>query len=91
MKKAKVLAPITADTSRIESKISELLEGLPEHVPDKLIDMVKCLIVNVRFVIDPPAVGAGGSLNILYTLDFDLTEYSEILAAAKALKVNLAH
>ncbi|HCI4598041.1 TPA: hypothetical protein NO895_003284 [Klebsiella quasipneumoniae subsp. quasipneumoniae] len=94
MKKAKVLAPITADTSRIESKISELLEGLPEHVPDKLIDMVKCLIVNVRFVNDPPAVGAvgaGGSLNILYTLDFDLTEYSEILAAAKALKVNLAH
>ncbi|AJA97786.1 hypothetical protein PPF30_22435 [Klebsiella variicola] len=91
MKKAKVLASITADTSRIESKISELLEVLPEHVPDKLIDMVKCLIVNVRFVNDPPAVGAGGSLNILYTLDFDLTEYSEILAAARALKVNLAH
>ncbi|HBU2832605.1 TPA: hypothetical protein ACHVVP_004665 [Klebsiella pneumoniae] len=91
MKKAKVLASITADTSRIESKISELLEVLPEHVPDKLIDMVKRLIVNVRFVNDSPAVSAGSSLNILYTLDFDLTEYSEILAAARALKVNLAH
>jgi hypothetical protein len=35
MKKAKMLASITADTSRIESKISALLEVLPEHVTDE--------------------------------------------------------
>nr|WP_323115664.1 hypothetical protein [Klebsiella variicola] len=91
MKKAKMLASITADTSRIESKISALLEVLPENVPDKLIDMATCLIGDIRFVNDPPAVGTGGSFDILYTLDFDSAAYSEVMAAAGALKVNLAH
>lgn len=91
MKKAKLLASITADTSRIEGKISALLEVLPEHIPDKLIDMVTRLIGDIRFVNDSPAVGTGGSFDIIYTLDFDTTTYSEVMAAAGALKVNLAH
>lgn len=91
MKKAKVLASITADTSRIESKISALLEVLPENIPDELIDMVTRLIGEIRFVNDPPAVGAGSPFDILYTLDFDPTAYSEVMAAAGALKANVAH
>lgn len=91
MKKAKMLASITADTSRIESKISALLEVFPEHVPDKLIDMITSLTGDVRFVNDPPAVGASGAFDIIYTLDFDPTTYSEVMSAARALKINIAH
>ncbi|ENV4610216.1 TPA: hypothetical protein ACHJ3T_004920, partial [Escherichia coli] len=91
MKKAKMLASIAADTSRIESKISALLEVLPEHVPDKLVDMVAGLICDIRFVNDPPAVGTSGSFDILYVLDFDPAAYSEVMAAARAFKVNLVH
>lgn len=91
MKKAKMLASITADTSRIESKVSALLEMLPEHIPDKLLGMFTSLTGDVCFVDDSSAVGTGSTIDIVYTLDFDPTAYSQIIAAARALKFNLAH
>lgn len=91
MGKPKILVSITADTSMMESKISALLEVLPEHIPDELLCMVTGLVSDVVFVNRPPAVGAGGAFDVTYTLDFARAAYSEVLAAARAFKFNLAH
>ncbi|MGS3448547.1 hypothetical protein ACB376_11145 [Klebsiella electrica] len=91
MKKAKLLASITADTSRIESKISALLEVLPEHVTDEILSVFSRLANEVILVNGPVAIAADGSLNIVHSLDFDPTAYNEIMSAARAFKFNLAH
>ncbi|RLM12138.1 hypothetical protein BIY31_04005 [Gibbsiella quercinecans] len=91
MKKAKVLASITADTSMIESKISVLLEVLPEHIPDELLGMIASLGGDIIFVNGAPTVGASGAFDIVYTLDFDSTAYSEVMSAARTFKINLTH
>ncbi len=91
MGKPKMLASIVADTSMMESKISALLEVLPEHVPDELLSMITGLFSNIVFVNSSPAIGAGGSFNIVYALDFNAATYSQVMAAARAFKGNITH
>lgn len=91
MKKAKMLASITADTSRIESKISALLEVLPEHIPDEILGILPRLTNKIILVNGPVTVAADGSFDIVHAMDFDSTTYDEVMAAARAFKFNLAH
>jgi hypothetical protein len=87
----KNVALITADTSRIESKISALREVLPEHVTDEVLGVLSRLANEIILVNGSVTVAADGSLNIVHALDFDSTTYNEIMSAARALKFNLAH
>ncbi|AZR64356.1 hypothetical protein SB6095_05259 [Klebsiella quasivariicola] len=91
MKKAKMLASITADTSRIESKMSALLEVLPEHVTDEVLCILSRLTNEIILVNGPVAIAADGSFNIVHVMDFDSTAYNEVMSAARAFKFNLAH
>lgn len=87
----KMPASISMDTSILEEKIHMLLEVLPEHIPDKLLDMVTGLLSNIVFMNFPSTVSTGGTFDIVCVLDFDATAYSQIMSAARAFKTNLAH
>ncbi|EIY2677740.1 TPA: hypothetical protein MDT59_001911 [Klebsiella pneumoniae] len=91
MKNAKMLALITADTSRIESKISALLEVLPEHVTDEVLGVLSRLANEIILVNGSVTVATDGSFNVVHAMDFDTTAYDEVMSAARAFKFNLAH
>ena len=91
MKNAKMLALITADTSRIESKISALLEVLPEHVTDEFLGVLSRLANEIILVNGSVTVATDGSFNVVHAMDFDTTAYDEVMSAARAFKFNLAH
>lgn len=91
MKKTKMLASITADTSRIESKITGLLEMFPEHIPDEILGIFSRLTNEVILVNGSVTVATDGSFNVVYAMDFDTTAYDEVMSAARAFKFNLAH
>ncbi|WP_370559407.1 hypothetical protein NMD70_06630 [Edwardsiella tarda] len=91
MEQEKTLASVTADTSRIQEKLNALLEVLPEHVPNELFSIIFSLLGDVILVDSSPTVSAGGSINIVYALDFDTTAYNEVMAASRAFKINFAH
>lgn len=91
MKNAKMLALITADTSRIESKISALLEVLPEHVTDEVLGVLSRLANEIILVNGSVTVATDGSFNVVHVMDFDTTAYDEVMSAARAFKFNLAH
>lgn len=91
MGKPKMLASIAADTSMMESKISALIEVLPEHVPDELLCMITCLFSDIVFVNSSPTIGTGGTFNIVYALDFNAATYSQVMTTARAFKTNVAH
>lgn len=91
MKNAKMLALITADTSRIESKISALLEVLPEHVTDEVLGVLSRLANEIILVNGSVTVATDDSFNVVHAMDFDTTAYDEVMSAARAFKFNLAH
>ena len=91
MKNAKMLALITADPSRIESKISALLEVLPEHVTDEVLGVLSRLANEIILVNGSVTVATDGSFNVVHAMDFDTTAYDEVMSAARAFKFNLAH
>lgn len=86
-----MLVSISADTSIIEAKIQALLEVLPERIPDQLLCMILSLPGDITFVDSPPAVSTGGTCDIVCTPDFNAAAYSQVMAAARTLKTNLAH
>ncbi|BAS41074.1 hypothetical protein AB28_5596 [Raoultella ornithinolytica 2-156-04_S1_C2] len=86
-----MLALITADTSRIESKISALLEVLPEHVTDEVLGVLSRLANEIILVNGSVTVATDGSFNVVHAMDFDTTAYDEVMSAARAFKFNLAH
>lgn len=86
-----MLASIKADTSRIEGKIQELFEMLPEHIPDELLSILSGLADNVIFVNDSATVITDGVFDIVYALDFSPTAYNEVMTAIRALKTDVAH
>ncbi|HDR2710777.1 hypothetical protein RZP48_01985 [Enterobacter asburiae] len=86
-----MLASISADTSILKAKSQKLLEMFPEHIPDQLLCMISSLLSDIVFVDGPPAVSAGGAFNIVYALDFNTAAYSQVMAAARTLKINPTH
>ncbi|MER3384904.1 hypothetical protein ABRP89_16420 [Pectobacterium aroidearum] len=91
MKTKQMLAPISADTSRIEEKVALLLKVLPERVSDEFRSVVTGLFNNIVFVDSPVAVGAGSSLDIICILDLDTTAYNQIMSTARAFKADFTH
>ncbi|MEZ2378889.1 hypothetical protein [Enterobacter sp. RCC_40] len=86
-----MLVRVSADTSILKEKVDALLEVLPEHVPDELLSMITGLLSDIVFVNSSPTIGTGGTFNIVYALDFNAAAYSQIMAAARTLKINLTH
>jgi len=91
METKKILASISADTSILNDKLQALLEVLPEHVPDELLSMITGLLSDIVFVNSSPAIGTGGTFNIIYALDFNPATYSQAMTTARTFKTNLAH
>nr|WP_199557770.1 hypothetical protein [Enterobacter roggenkampii] len=86
-----MLVRVSADTSILKEKVDALLEMFPEHIPDQLLCMISSLLSDIVFVNGPPAVSTGGAFNIVYALDFNTAAYSQVMAAARTLKINLTH
>ncbi|ALR75819.1 hypothetical protein AO703_05725 [[Enterobacter] lignolyticus] len=86
-----MLVRVSADTSILKEKADALLEMFPEHIPDQLLCMISSLLSDIVFVNGPPAVSTGGAFNIVYALDFNTAAYSQVMAAARTLKINLTH
>ena len=86
-----MLACVSADTSILKEKVDALLEVLPDHVPDELLSMIARLLSDIVFVNSSATIGTGGTFNIVYALDFNAAEYSQVMTTARALKTNLAH
>lgn len=86
-----MLASIIADTSRIESKISELFEVLPKHVPDDFLSILPGLTDSIIFANSPFAVNANAPVDIVYALNFDLVAYCEVMSASRTFKPDVAH
>ena len=86
-----MLVRVSADTSILKEKVDALLEMFPEHIPDQLLCMISSLLSDIVFVNGPPAVSTGGAFNIVYALDFNTAAYSQVMATARTLKINLTH
>ncbi|RNT39167.1 hypothetical protein B9059_015680 [Enterobacter roggenkampii] len=86
-----MLVRVSADTSILKEKVDALLEMFPEHIPDQLLCMISSLLSDIVFVNGPPAVSTCGAFNIVYALDFNTAAYSQVMAAARTLKINLTH
>lgn len=86
-----MLVRVSADTSILKVKVDALLEMFPEHIPDQLLCMISSLLSDIVFVNGPPAVSTGGAFNIVYALDFNTAAYSQVMVAARTLKINLTH
>lgn len=91
MEQKGMLVSITADTSRIERKLTTLLEMFPEHISDEFLSMLTGLSGNIIFADGLPAVSTCGAFDIIYSLDFDSAAYDEVVAAARAFKGNIIH
>ncbi|WP_190311405.1 hypothetical protein [Pantoea sp. F_18] len=89
--KKEVVTSVSADFRLIEEKINHLLEVFPEHFSDEFFSVISGLLNNVIFVNHSLTVCAGGSFDVVCIFDFDTTAYDEVMAAARALKVNLTH
>ncbi|MEH3826371.1 hypothetical protein POX09_12150 [Enterobacter roggenkampii] len=86
-----MLVRVSADPSILKEKVDALLEMFPEHIPDQFLCMISSLHSDIVFVNGPPAVSTGGAFNIVYALDFNTAAYSQVMAAARTLKINLTH
>ncbi|MFC3191434.1 hypothetical protein ACFSKS_02365 [Pseudocitrobacter faecalis] len=91
MKNKKMLACVSADTSILKDKVDALLEVLPEHIPNDLLSMITGLFSDIVFMNSSPTIGAGGTLNIVYALDFNAATYSQVMTTARAFKGNITH
>ena len=91
MEQKGMLVSITADTSRIERKLTTLLEMFPEHISDEFLSMLAGLSGNIIFAECLPAVSTCGAVDIIYSLYFGSAAYDEVVAAARAFKGNMTH
>lgn len=91
MNKQKILTSLYMDTRIIREKLKKLFEALPKDIPDDISSMISGLLDNIILKNSPTTVSTSGTLNVIYTLDFEESFYNQVMAASGAFKSGITH